>query len=312
MPFIKYPHVIRLGHPDIEGYLEGRVYVTPKLDGTNSCIWWEDDKIHCGSRNRELSLEYDNANFMHWVMSDDAYAERLRAFCETQKSAIVYGEWLGLPGSKMVGHIKTYLESGFYPFDVKALMTEDDQDFHSGFASPDAELYRVLQEISGDHFLTPYAVFDNPTEEQIVAEIDKNHFDLPDYAIGEGIVIKNYDFKSKYGHHEFAKIVREEYKQDKAKRKRSVASNADIEKTIVDMYVTNADMEKCKQKVLVLLEREEWENESKAIGMFMTMLFRDLIEEEMFDIIKKLHRPTVNFKVLEDDVKRKARDFLRL
>lgn len=53
-------------------------------------------------------------------------------------------------------------------------------------------------------------------------------------------------------------------------------------------------------------------NESKAIGMFVTMLFRDLIEEEMFDIVKKLHRPTVNFKVLEDNVKRKARDFLRL
>lgn len=236
----------------------------------------------------------------------------LGLFCETQKSAIVYGEWLGLPGNKMVGHIKTYLESGFYPFDVKALTTEYDQDFHSGFASPDAELYRVLQEISGDHFLAPYAVFDNPTKEQIVAEIDKNHFDLPDYAIGEGIVIKNYDFKSKYGHHEFAKIVREEYKQDKAKKKSSVASNADIEKTIVDMYVTNADMEKCRQKALVLLEREEWENESKAIGMFMTMLFRDLVEEEMFDIIKKLHRPTVDFKVLEDNVKRKAKDFLRL
>ena len=44
----------------------------------------------------------------------------------------------------------------------------------------------------------------------------------------------------------------------------------------------------------------------------MTMLFRDLIEEEMLDIIKKLHRPTVDFKVLEDNVRRKAKDFLRL
>ena len=63
--FRRYDHVVRLGHQDVEGIDLGRVFVFPKIDGTNASLWadpvigeggMEPDffSIRAGSRNREL------------------------------------------------------------------------------------------------------------------------------------------------------------------------------------------------------------------------------------------------------------------
>ena len=48
---------------ETDGIELGKVYVFPKIDGTNGSVWIDDGIIKAGSRNRELTLDNDNAGF---------------------------------------------------------------------------------------------------------------------------------------------------------------------------------------------------------------------------------------------------------
>lgn len=62
MEFKKYQHLERFGNDEVEGIELGKLYIFPKLDGTNAQVWLDDEgNIKAGSRNRELTLEKDNA-----------------------------------------------------------------------------------------------------------------------------------------------------------------------------------------------------------------------------------------------------------
>ena len=62
MEFLKYQHVERFGTTETQGIENGMCYVFPKIDGTNSQLWW-DNGLKAGSRNRELFIDNDNAGF---------------------------------------------------------------------------------------------------------------------------------------------------------------------------------------------------------------------------------------------------------
>ena len=76
MEFQKYQHIERFGTDEVDGIELGECYVFPKIDGTNSSVWLEDGQIKAGSRNRELTLENDNAGFYNSVIND----ERIKGF----------------------------------------------------------------------------------------------------------------------------------------------------------------------------------------------------------------------------------------
>ena len=64
MQFRKYMHIERLGREEVEGILDGVVYIQPKIDGSNAVVYLNDKgELTAGSRNRELTLEADNAGF---------------------------------------------------------------------------------------------------------------------------------------------------------------------------------------------------------------------------------------------------------
>ena len=70
MKFVKYHHVEKVGHRNVSDILEGTVRIYPKLDGTNASVWLDNEEIQAGSRNRQLSLDKDNAGFLHWVRKE--------------------------------------------------------------------------------------------------------------------------------------------------------------------------------------------------------------------------------------------------
>ena len=43
MEFKRYQHVERIGTEKVKGLLDGKVYVFPKLDGTNTQIYLSDE-----------------------------------------------------------------------------------------------------------------------------------------------------------------------------------------------------------------------------------------------------------------------------
>ena len=182
MQYKSYQHIEKLGRDEVEGILNGKCYIQPKIDGTNSVLYLGDDGIvHAGSRKRDLTLSSDNGGFYNAAIRD----ERVREYLAKHPNHYIYCEWL-IPHS-----IKYYNDTAwqhFYIFDVF-----ESRDEGGRYLSFD-EYVPLLEE-----FDLPYipnlAVIEDPTEEQLIEVMKNNHYLVPEDKIGEGIVIKNYDYK---------------------------------------------------------------------------------------------------------------------
>lgn len=301
-----YTHLERYGRDEVEGILNGHIVVQPKLDGSNAVVYSNMGEIYCGSRTRELAAQRDNAGFREYILnSDEEDVVWLRKFLESNPQYMVYGEWLGCVApysGKFIGSIKSYLEGGFFIFDVF--------DISNATYLP----YNEWISLIGDNYkrvVPVLAEFDNPSIDEIMPILDSNHFNLPESVLGEGVVIKREPcFRDAYGNIQIAKIVRDEYKQDKAKPKK-VYTEGEIEQEYVDNYVTEAYLDKCKNKVVQACGADSFDcRNKKHMGMMMTLAVKDSIEEDIGDFIKKKRYPIINFNVLKNLITAKARDFL--
>ena len=90
MEFKKYQHLERIGTVEVEGIEQGTCYCFPKLDGSNGSIWLSDDNtLGCGSRNRELSMDDDNAGFMAWAVNQPS----ILRFHKAHPNIRLFVEW---------------------------------------------------------------------------------------------------------------------------------------------------------------------------------------------------------------------------
>jgi hypothetical protein len=280
--FTKYQHLERFDTDEVEGIELGLAYVFPKLDGTNASVWLGDDKtIRAGSRNRELSLEKDNAGFRQWVLEQD----NLKCFLEDNPDLILYGEWL-VPHS-----LKTYREDcwrNFYVFDVFDTILQQYLEY---------EEYKVLLDPYDIEYIPPIAKIRNGTREQFEGCLDRNTYLIKENeGVGEGIVIKNYDFVNKFGRVVWAKMVTRGFKDVHHKEMGAPElGGISVEERIVEEYVTQHLVDKTFDKIRVA--EGGWT--SKMIPRLLNTVFHDLINEELWDILKKYKTPKIDFKLLQ-------------
>ena len=122
--------------------------------------------------------------------------------------------------------------------------------------------------------------------------------------VGEGIVIKNYDFYNKYGRQTWAKIVTSEYKEKHSKKTGApkVEVKKMIEEEIAKEYVTKSLVEKVYAKI---------DNDSgftnKKIPELLNTVYHDVIKEDCWDFVKKYKQPTINFKTLQHFIFREVK-----
>lgn len=307
-----YKHVERLSSPEVEGLLDGPITWSPKLDGSNASLRWDlkNNRIATFSRNRQLIAEKDNAGFYAWANSDDPEAKFLRNFCFHNPNLILFGEWLGQ--TKFIGHIKDYNQDA-----LGKMWLFDTYDVEKDYYLPEAEWRHALDIawIEDDKFpwYVPYYPMLEPTMELIEKCAETNTF-LLDNANhpGEGIVIRRPDFRNKWGHYEIGKYVRSEYQQSKSKPKQP-AIPGEVEKSIVEEFVTDAEISKTLAKVLLENDKDEFNSkDGKVIGMTLNYVFNDAILDEMKTILKKFKNPTINFKALQSLCNAKTREYLGL
>ena len=276
--FIKYPHIERLGSDEVQDILLGRCYVFPKIDGTNASVWLEAGVVRAGSHTREISTESDNAGFCAWAEKDDRIAHLL----VQHPGWRVFGEWL-------VPHtLKTYRDDAwrkFYVFDVL-----------------DGDRFLTLEEYEptlceyGIEYIPALAIIENPTEEKLYSLLERNTFLIKDGAgVGEGIVIKRYDFVNLFGRTTWAKIVRNEFKErnQEAFGVKAVVMSGGVEQDIVDEYVTAGRIDKVLAKM-----RETEPFSSKRIPELLNRVWNDLITDEIWNVLKQYKNPTIDFRKL--------------
>lgn len=280
--FRKYMHLERYGNDEVQGIELGRCYVFPKLDGTNASVWnGGDGDILAGSRNRLLSIEEDNAGFYQAMLNDDSIAE----FLSYHPSLRLYGEWL-VPHS-----LKTYRDEAWRKFYVFDVFDDDAQEFLP------YEKYADLLSTYDIEVIRPLAVIQNATYENLLREVEGNSFLIQDgKGAGEGVVIKNYQFKNRFGRVCWAKIVTNEFKEKhvSAMGCKELVGTKMVEQEIVDKYVTQALADKVFAKIVN--EHQGWN--SKYIPRLLETVFYDLVNEEAWNFVKAHKMPTVNFKTL--------------
>jgi hypothetical protein len=279
MDFKKYMHVEKLGNTEVEGILEGACYVFPKLDGTNGSLWWTKNGLKAGSRNRELSVDNDNADFYKTMLKD----EKIETFFKENPSLRLFGEWL-VPHS-----LKTYREDSwkrFYIFDV--------MDVDDNYLSYNT--YQPLLEKHGLDYVPPLFFVENPTEERIKNSLEQNIFLIDeDKGFGEGIVVKNYSFRNKFGRICWAKVTTNGFKEAHSKNipRKSIEKNS-IEDKIIEDFVTEHLINKVYSKIV----NAEGGWSSKNVPRLLNTVYYDLVKEEMWEIQKKYKKPTISFSVL--------------
>lgn len=288
--FLRYPHLERFGNLEVENVEIGETYVFPKLDGTNASMWMDGDgKFHYGSRNRELSLQKDNAGFMATMMED--YGINYRSYLCSWSHHILYGEWL-------VPHtLKGYKDDAWNRFYVFDVFDKEKQRF-LGYD----EYVSNLQSLELD-YIPCYRKVRNGDYEMFQRIAKEVRFLLQDsQEFGEGVVIKNYNYQNKFHRTTWAKLVLSEFKEENSKAfGPDVLGTISVEEALVDKLVTKTLVDKEYQK----LEVEGWSG--KRIPQLLETVYRCLIVEELYDYLKKNIKEPINFKVVKHFVVEKIK-----
>lgn len=250
---------------------------TVKIHGTNAAVvkYKSDERIEFQSRERVLSLEQDNANFM-LAMSNLNWHKLLRRFVFTDYIA-VYGEWSG--GNIQKGVAINGLPKMFIIFGIKIddVWLDLPTDFHFNTDN----IYNILQFPTYEMDID----FNNPELSQnklidlTIAVEDEcpvgKYFGVS--GIGEGIVwtsIDNQDFKfkSKGEKHSASKV--------KILNAVNVESLENL-KEFVDLTVTENRLEQGLQ----FLTEMGLSLDQKSTGQFLGWIVKDVIKEETDTII---------------------------
>ncbi|KKL81721.1 hypothetical protein LCGC14_1991930 [marine sediment metagenome] len=289
MEFKKYQHIERFGTMKVEGIEFGTCYVFPKIDGTNGSAWPDGDGIRYGSRNRELTGDFDNSGFLAENITNQAICE----FFMMHPNLRLFGEWL-IPHS-----LKIYREDAWRKFYVFDVVRDLPKELPSGekFEYLTYEEYQPLMEEFTIDYIPCIAKYNNGNYEAFLSCLKGNNFLVEDgKGDGEGIVIKNYAYKNKYGRTTWAKIVTSEFKEKHEKTMGPAEKSARIaaEEHIVEKYCTAALVEKVYSKIVA--ECEGWS--SKFIPRLLNTVYYELVTEECWNFIKEYKNPIVNFKRL--------------
>ena len=285
MEFKKYQHVCRYGTVETEGILDGICAIMPKIDGTNASVWLDSDgNICCGSRNRELESGRDNAGFYSFVMS--SLGEPIRRFLNDHPNLRLYGEWL-VPHS-----IKDYKDDAWKKFYVFDVIYENECYVHPFDYMPKLEKYGV-------DYIPVVAWIESPTIEDLKMFATNNKYLMKDGCIGEGVVIKNYDYKNPYGRIVWAKIINDEFKEvKKVKSQTKQPKDVDVEQSIALRYCTDALINKEYAKIM----NDTPDIERRIlIPKLIEMVFHSIVVEDMYDICKQYKMPTISFKTLKNE-----------
>lgn len=291
MEFKKYQHLERLGTTEVQNIEYGTCYVFPKIDGTNACLWWHNG-LQAGSRNRHLTIDNDNAGFYQWALQQ----QNIIKYFEENPHHRLFGEWL-VPHS-----LKTYKEKAwrnFYVFDV-CIDRKPEEILHEGDHTLNHlhyEDYKPLLEKHNINYIPPISILNNGVYDQFINQLCKNVFLIEDgQGAGEGIVIKNYEYKNKFNRQTWAKIVTSEFKEKHVKEMGASIINGKklIEEAIALQYVTTALVEKEFSKINV---EAGWT--SKMIPRLLNTVYYSIVKEDAWEFVKEHKNPTIDFGRLQ-------------
>lgn len=268
------------------GLRKSNLIGTVKIHGTNSSVGLDlkDNSLFCQSRNRVLSLDDDNYDFVKYV--EDNKSELLKIFNEIKNkinpenydSIIIYGEWAGKGIQNKVA--VSELDRFFAPFSIR------------GINKDTIDILDVKLEINESIRFYPIKTFGIYN---VVLDLDNTHLAQQEIknitiaienecpvgkyfgisGIGEGVVFtdetRTYSFKSKGEKHSVSKV--------------KTIANINVEKIKkIQDFIDYAVTENRLNQGIEYLKEMNKELDISSIGDFLRWLANDILKEEQ-DVI---------------------------
>ena len=292
MTFKKYPDIERLGHEDVIDILhygDDFIFVEEKVDGGNGSFWLEDGLVHFGSRNRDLTSAQDFKMFAGLQAKLRELLRQLELKGTTPNpDYLYYIEW-------MAKHTISYTSAPFVVgLDIRLKHSSDSEECGLFLSREGKE-----REFSRLQIETTPLVWSGKVHDMKKLKIEdlvpiSKYFD----GKAEGIVIKNYSRMSKAGHHQlFAKVVREEFKEDNRAVFGNVKNAESDTAKIVIQFVTDA---RIKKRINSLIYEEGMNLDRSLMSKLPSAVIKDVLKEEFSTIYDTYH--FIDFKEMKHKV----------
>ena len=295
----KYQHVERIGNDEVQGLLQGTVWIQEKIDGANLSLSWdqgENDFILC-SRNNLVYHDglCSNNTFqpaVDYIKSNPQFA----ALFSAHPNVILRCEFM----TKHKIPFKDEWNKKIVIFDVEQVSVLDTPPRYAYIP------YRVYRDTMMERYdelpwLKALEV-DNPTIEQL-QELSKAESEYMEYR--EGIVIKNYTFTNKYGRMKWGKVISPVFDQKKALKARAKLEIGELEAAFVDKFVTKGYVEKEIHKI----RDEKGEVSVRDMGRIIGCVPYEIFQDEMWRFLGKNNAGTFNFRLWRAAVIDKVREY---
>lgn len=255
----KYTDIIRLGHKTTVGVLnEGdNIVIQEKLDGANASFKLHEGVILAFSRNTQLSSENNLRGFYEWTQTLDP--------AKLLDGVIYYGEWL----------VKHKLDYGsnmnqFYLFDIYNEFIGE----YVNFSMVKDESHRLSLNLIPLFYEGNYQSF-----EHLQSFVGQSVLG----AEGEGVVVKNVNYKDKYEKQCFVKLVSDGFREVQKQKAPKDPNFQSVEMAFVHECVTKARVEKLLYKLVdekVLDEQFGIEDMGLILKHLGTRVYDDIMKEE--------------------------------
>lgn len=266
----KYHKIIRYGHKSTQDVLNKGDYIIiqEKIDGANASFAVINGELKCWSRNRELNESNTLEGFYEWVQQNVQVQKLL-------EGVVYFGEWTAQHKVSYEGYMKQ-----FFLYDIYNLHLEE----YVSFSMVRDEAKRLGLQLIPVFFEGEFESF-----EQLMSYVGRTDLGgkLKGKPTGEGIVVKNVNYRDEFGKQIFVKLVidgfREIQRQKQTKDSKKAFSEAELK---VRECVTLPRVEKQVFKLIDngLLDREYGiEDMGFLLKHTSPMVAEDILKEEMQD-----------------------------
>lgn len=259
----KYQSIERHGKSGTHLTIEGEPYIViqEKIDGANASFMRVGDKILAFSRNTPLDESNNLRGFYEWTQTLDV--------SKIHFGSIFFGEWTA----------KHKLDYGnnhnkFYLFDEYDTYTEKYMPFDE---------VKKVAEIFGIETVPVFYEGKFQSLEHIQSFVGKSALG----EIGEGVVVKNYDYTNKYGAQVFTKFVSDHFAEVSKTKQHKV--KADPLTEFINSTLTEARVSKLIHKLVdegKLDEDYAIEDMGSILRGLGSSVFDDIIKEELDELLK--------------------------
>lgn len=259
----KYQSIERHGKSGTHLTIEGEPYIViqEKIDGANASFQRVGDKILAFSRNTPLDESNNLRGFYEWTQTLDV--------TKLPEKAIHFGEWTAK-------HKLDYGDnhSKFYLFDIY------DNDFEEYLPF---DTVKKVSEYLGINLVPVLYEGKFQSIEHIQSFVGRSVLG----EIGEGVVVKNYNYKNKYGAQVFTKFVSDHFAEVSKVKQHKV--KADPLTEFINSTLTEARVSKLIHKMVdegKLDEDYAIEDMGAILKGLGSSVFDDIIKEELDELLK--------------------------